>query len=253
MLYVRDQRDLAMITQTVERSGTTVAARTLHALLIALRPLERWIGSDGWSFGQSHADVTIIPLSPADDAQARLGDLMMLDLRHFLASRLIGRDKSPVVVIVDEFAQLVTGMQDPGDTAGSLFETARSAGVGLVLATQSAAGISNDPGRRQRALTSVAALIFGRSKDPEDVVRYAGTAMRMEASASAFGEELGSGRAQHAFVIPPQDVREAADGAFWIVQSGAIASFRALPQRAAPARTTAEAVLPEMASESDDA
>jgi hypothetical protein len=135
MLYVRDQRDLAMVTQTVERSGTTVAARTLHTLLVALRPLERWIGSDGWSFGQSQADVTIISLSPADDAQARLGDLMMLDLRHFLASRLVGRDKSPVVVIVDEFAQLVTGMQDPGDTAGSLFETARSARVGLVLAT----------------------------------------------------------------------------------------------------------------------
>jgi hypothetical protein len=161
----------------------------------------------------------------------------MLDLRHFLASRLVRRDKTPVLVLVDEFAQLVSGNQDPGDTAGSLFETARSAGVGLVLATQSPAGLSNDAVRRRRALTSGAALIFGRSKDPEDVVKYAGTAMRMEASASAFGEELGSGRAQHAFVIPPQDVREAADGAFWIVQSGAIASFRALPHRAAPAES----------------
>ena len=170
-----------------------------------------------------------------DDAQAKLGDLLMLDLRNFLAARLEARNKSPVLVIVDEFPQLVTGGQDPGDTAGSLFETARSAGVGLVLATQSPAGLSNDETRRRRALTSGAALIFGRSKDPEDVVKYAGTVLRMEASGKAAGDELGSARAQHTFVIPPQDVREAADGAFWLVQAGAIAAFRALPHQAAPA------------------
>ena len=232
--FVRDQYDLAMINQPVDRMGTTTGTRALHSLLSALRPLDRWIGEDGWSFTEPPADVTVVSLSPVDEAQARLGDLLMLDLRHFLASRLARRDKTPVLVLVDEFAQLVSGNQDPGDTAGSLFETARSAGVGLVLATQSPAGLSNDAVRRRRALTSGAALIFGRSKDPEDVVKYAGTAMRMEASASAFGEELGSGRAQHAFIIPPQDVREAADGAFWIVQSGAIASFRALPHRPPP-------------------
>ena len=238
--FVRDQYDLAMINQPVDRMGTTAGTRALHSLLAALRPLDQWIGEDGWSFTQPPANVTVVPLSPVDEAQARLGDLLMLDLRHFLASRLARRDKTPVLVLVDEFAQLVSGNQDPGDTAGSLFETARSAGVGLVLATQSPAGLSNDAVRRRRALTSGAALIFGRSKDPEDVVKYAGTAMRMEASASAFGEELGSGRAQHAFVIPPQDVREAADGAFWIVQSGAIASFRALPHRTLPAEQDPE-------------
>jgi hypothetical protein len=252
-LFTRDQFDLGMVNQSVDRAGQTAAGRALHSLLIALRPMEEWIGPEGWSFAHPHSGVTIIPISPSDDAQAKLGDLLMLDLRHFLASRLAGKDKSPVVVIVDEFAQLVTGTQDPGDTAGSLFETARSAGVGLVLAAQSAAGISNDPARRERALTSGAALIFGRSKDPEAVVKYAGTAMRMESSASAFGEELGSGRAQHAFVIPPQDVREAADGAFWIVQSGAIASFRALPERRKPAAVEVNEVQAEEASEPDAA
>ena len=45
---------------------------------------------------------------------------------------------------------------------------------------------------------------------------------------SAFDDQ-GTARAQHTFGIPPQDVREAADGAFWMVQAGAIAAFRALP------------------------
>jgi len=227
--HVRDQFDLMIVNQTIDRNGTTAGMRAMHSLLVALRPLERFISEDGWSYGNSTTDVTVIPLSPVDDAQAKLGDLLMLDLRNFLAARLVARDKSPVVVIVDEFPQLVTGGQDPGDTAGSLFETARSAGVGLVLATQSPAGLSNDETRRRRALTSGAALIFGRSKDPEDVVKYAGTVLRMEASGKAAGDELGSARAQHTFVIPPQDVREAADGGFWIVQAGAIAAFRVLP------------------------
>ncbi|WP_156109778.1 hypothetical protein [Cryobacterium sp. MLB-32] len=229
--HVRDQYDLGMVNKPVDRDGSTAGTRSLQSLLVALRPLERWIGPAGWSYNAPKTDVTVIPLSPVDDAQARLGDLLLLDLRNFMASRLERRDKSPVVVIVDEFPQLVTGAQDPGDTAGSLFETARSAGVGLVLATQSPAGLSNDEVRRRRALTSGAALIFGRSKDPEDVVKYAGTVMRMESAGRATGEELGSARAQHTFVIPPQDVREAADGAFWIVQGGAIAPFRALPNR----------------------
>ena len=61
-------------------------------------------------------------------------------------------------------------------------------------------------------------------------MKYAGTVMQMESSGAATGDELRSARAQHTFVIPPQDVREAADGAFWLVQGGAIAPFRALPQ-----------------------
>ncbi len=227
--HVRDQFDLAMVNTTVDRNGTTAGMRALHSLLVALRPIERYIDENGWSYGNAPADVTMVPLSPVDDAQAKLGDLLMLDLRNFLAARLTARDKSPVVVIVDEFPQLVTAGQDPGDTAGSLFETARSAGVGLVLATQSPAGLSNDETRRRRALTSGAALIFGRSKDPEDVVKYAGTVLRMEASTQSGGDAQGTARAQHTFVIPPQDVREAADGAFWMVQAGAIAAFRALP------------------------
>src|ERR1700712_884728 len=205
--FVRDKYDQELVNTQVDKvTGATAGARALRSLLVALRPLERWLSEDGWSYDEPKAAITIVSLSPVDDAQARVGDLLLLDLRNFLSSRLERRDKSPVVVIVDEFPQLVTGAQDPGDTAGSLFETARRAGVGLVLATQSPAGLSNDEIRRRRALTSGAALIFGRSKDPEDMVRYAGTVLRMESSTRSGGDEQGTARAQHTFVIPPQDV-----------------------------------------------
>ena len=53
--------------------------------------------------------------------------------------------------------------------------------------------------------------------------------MQMEASGTAGGEQLNSGRSQHTFLLKPQPIREAADGAFWILQGGALAQFRALP------------------------
>ena len=228
--HVRDTADRDLVTAVVEaRSGLTAATRVQRALSAALRPLEELLDPAGWSYRALGQNLTVVSLSPADSAHARLGDLMLVDLRHTLATRLATGDKSPLLAVVDEFAQLVGSDSDPGDTAAALFETARSAGCGLVLAAQSTAGISGDDTRRARALASGAALILGRSKDPEDVVRYAGTVMRMEASGAAAGEELRSARAQHTWVIPPQDVREAWDGAFWLIQAGAIAAFRALP------------------------
>lgn len=138
-----------------------------------------------------------------------------------------------------------TGVAVPvkAGTGVSLFEAARSAGMGLVLAAQSTPGLSNDESRRRRALSSGAALLIGRSKDPEDTVKYTGTTMRMEASGAATGENLNSARAQHTYVLPPQVVREAADGAFWLVQAGGIASFRAMPP--APAGEHDPTAVPE--------
>lgn len=227
--HVRDQVQLDMLAAPVDKLGTRRADRVRDRLLLALGPLEPHLAASGWSFEDRRADLTIVPLSPADKAQAAVGDLMLLDLRRWMSARLARRDKSPAAVFVDEFAQLVTADSDPGDTAASMFETARSAGLGLWLAAQSVAGLSQDETQRRRALSSGAALIFGRSKDPEDVVAFAGTMMRLESSGAATGEELRSARAQHTYVIPPDDVRRAAIGQFWVVQGGSIAAFRALP------------------------
>lgn len=84
---------------------------------------------------------------------------MLVDLRRWMSARLARRDKAPAVVFFDEFAQLVTADSDPGDIAASMFETARSAGIGLWLAAQSVAGLSQDEAQRRRALSSGAALL----------------------------------------------------------------------------------------------
>lgn len=236
--HVSTPDELAQVTAIVDsRTQLTAAARVATSLANALRPLTPYLDADGWTYEKPGADVVVIPLTPVDAAQARLGDLMLMDLRQFMAGRLRRGDKGPALLIVDEFPQLITEDTDPGDVAAALFETARSAGLGLILAGQSVAGLSADEAMRQRALSSGAGLILGRSKDPEAVVQLAGTVMRMEASGEAHSGELRSGRAQHTYVIPPQVVREAWNGRFWLIHSGAVVPFRVLPP--APARAAA--------------
>lgn len=250
--HVGSQDQLDSLMAVVDsRAGITRVDRVRDRLLIELDPLKPHLSATGWSFDDVPADLTVVPLSPIDAAQKRLGDLMIHDLRNFLADRLARRAEhgdDPEAIswaFVDEFAQLVSDDSDPADSATALYETSRSADFGLGLAVQGVAGLSADENKRRRALASGAALFVGRSKDPEDTVKYAGTVMHMEASGQATADELNSGRSQHTFVIPPQNVRQAALGQFWLIQSGAVAPFRALPnpplqETPAPAPAAAE-------------
>jgi len=230
--YCRDDFDVRLVSKEIDREGTTAGERVLNDLTQAYRPLEAHISPQGWSYEDRPSELTIVPISPVDEAQLKVGELMLVDLRAFIARRLEAGDKSPGLVVVDEFPQLVTDGSDPGDAAASLYETMRSAGYGLILIVQSVIGISRDEVSRRRVLSSGAAVIIGRAKDPEDVVKLAGTYMQLESSGDPnVQERLGGGRAQHTYVIPPQDIREANDGSFWIVQAGGYAHFRAYPIR----------------------
>ncbi|MBT2497467.1 ATP-binding protein [Microbacterium sp. ISL-59] len=237
----RDRYDHRMLAKVVnEKSGETAAERAVGSVVKSLRRFEGWIDEDGWTFDDPEADVTICPLIPVDPTQAALGDLLLLELRSYIARRLEREDYSPVLVIVDEFPSLVTPGNDPADVAAPLFETLRSAGGGLILAGQNVEGFSPEPAMRARVLNSGAAIAFGRQKSPKELVDLAGTELRMEASGAATGEELKSGRAQHTYRIKPQDVREASAAQFWIVQGGSHAAFRALPNASADATATPE-------------
>ncbi len=199
--------------------------QSLSARLVDIRP---YLSEDGWTFANAPADLTVIPLVPVDPAEKKLGDLMMHDLRNYVADRLRQRITTPMLVVVDEFPQLTGEDIDAGDSAAQLFETCRTADMGLILAAQSTAGLSSDEVTRKRLLSSGVALVAGRTKDPDEVVNLAGTTIRMESSGGSGGDELRSGRAQHTFVLPPGHLRNASIGAFWMIQAGAVAAFRAL-------------------------
>lgn len=226
--WVSERSDLTWLNERAGRDRPPMREEVWQAFALKLAPLRHLIAEDGWTFEDTGVDVLVVPLSPVDPAQKQLGDLMLFALRNYLTDRLQQGDRSPVLTHIDEFAQLVGDDVDAGDSATSLYETCRSAGMGLIIGAQSVAGLSQDEVTRARLLSSGAALIVGRSKDPEGVAMLAGTVTRLEASGTTEGAGLNSGRSQHTWTLPPGHIRDANIGAFWMVQAGAVVPFRAL-------------------------
>lgn len=223
--YVSD-RNLERLT----RNKGALQEQVVDALEQRLGATAALFSHEGWSFDDDMAH-RVMPLQPARSAEKKLGQLIFDDMRAYLADRIAAgpEGRRPEVIIVDEYSQLV-GDEDPAQAAATLFETARTAGIGLILVSQSAYGLSTDENLRARLMASGATLFAGRTNSPEPVSMLAGTRKRMESSADASGERgLGSGRAQDAFTLPPDYLREASMGSWFIVQSGSVTPFRAWP------------------------
>jgi hypothetical protein len=245
--YVSDRIDLDYLRSEggPTKNAPPLGVAALYDIETQYEDMRDLIDTDGWSFDDLPADLTTVTVNTSDDSQKRLADLLLLAYRQHMVKRAESGDMSPLVVVVDEFAQLAGDDTDPATLMASLQETGRSLGVGSILASQSVVGVSDDENSQERLMQSGAGIVVGRTPAPDAAVQYAGTAMRMEASGAASGDQLNSGRAQHTYLLHPQVVREAVDGAFWMIRNGAIAAFRALPPEAAPQNaTTATADAP---------
>jgi hypothetical protein len=238
-----DERGVEKLMREVDKAGTTVGIRVRETLISSLIELAPYIDPNGSSFDKPGADLTIVPLTPVDPAQAKLGAVILLDLMAYLKEELERDEQRNGYTVVDEFPQLVVPGQDPGDLAARLLETMRTGNKGLMLASQTDAGISENETTRKRVLGSGAGLFIGRGKDQEEVAKLAGTVTRIESSGAPTGDELNSARAQNTYALHPNEVRYAHDGEFWLVQGGAVAHFRVLPPpiATAPAGASAEA------------
>ncbi|MEU8901242.1 hypothetical protein AB0C65_35615 [Nocardia sp. NPDC048505] len=180
----------------------------------------------GWSFAKlAPGSTTVVPLSPVKEPERLLAQLMLRDLRDELAARATTGIKDPLLVIVDEFPQMVTGEDDAADEAASIFETARTAGVDLIVAGQTIEGFSLDEAMQARLLGAGVGVFVGRSSLPDKVASAAGTAWNLEAAGDPHGHAINSARAQYTFKMPPQYVRRMHTGVFWLLHEGAVARF----------------------------
>ncbi|TSD93467.1 hypothetical protein FOV72_19600 [Gordonia rubripertincta] len=218
------------------RSGGTDGQEVLNEVVNAIRSIRRHIvlnnSSGGWSYAtiEKSQQLCALRLFPATDpVDKAFAELLLVSLRQHMQQRMATRNKdTPLVCIIDEFPQMIAAADDAATTVAMLHETARSANIGLVLAGQTVAGFSNDPNTQVRMLTTGAALIVGRTNDPEPVVKLAGTTMHLESSADPEGG-LKSSRAQHTYRIHPDTVREVETGGFWIIADGTTRRFNTLP------------------------
>lgn len=217
------------------KTGGTDGQEVLNEVVNAIRSIGRHISLDntsGWSYAtiEDSKQLCALRLFPATDAVDKaFAELLLVALRQHMQQRMATRSKdTPLVCVIDEFPQMIGAADDAATTVAMLHETARSANIGLILAGQTVAGFSTDPNTQTRMLTTGTALIIGRTADPEPVIKLAGTTMQLESSADPEGG-LKSARAQHTYVIQPNDVRQVETGGFWIIADGTTRRFNTLP------------------------
>ncbi|MGW4719679.1 hypothetical protein [Nocardia sp. NPDC004260] len=221
-----------------DRHGMSQCQDVLQKVDAMFAPLREYLPKTGagWSFSKlPPGSATIVSLSPVLPSERMLANLMLRDLRdHLVARARSATDPAtaqPLLVVVDEFPQMVEDDTDAAEEAAKILETARAANVGLLLAGQSIEGFSLNGQLQRRLLGAGVAIFLGRSALPDTVTEAAGSRWQLEAAGDPHGFSLNSARAQQTFAIPPQYVRRMHTGTFWVLHEGAAARFLAFRTR----------------------
>lgn len=214
--------------------GTQRHERALLSLQKGLRQVEQFHAAGGWTVPEllSAQGFHVVPIIDGDEAEVLLANLMIHDMRRYLAQKKREQGTIPGVLVIDEFAQIVrenlSEMPAP-KMAATMFETTRSLNMGLYLAAQSLAGIAEDENMQRRILQAGAALIVGRGKDSEVEANAFGTVFHGESTGDAAGSEAKSTRAQHTYRVSPNAIRELPNGVFYFGQGGSVRQMVVLP------------------------
>jgi len=191
----------------------------LHNRIVPLvREFAPLIGPDGFALEETRAAVFSLRTQSAGDTASRLLKFIVEDLKDFAGKR----QTRPAVFIIDEF----TAFGSSGIL--SLLSLARSARLGIVLATQDVAGLGDETERRL-ILANTRTKLLMATHFPEEVASLAGTIQRIESSiqhdeGQATG--MGSGRIQDAFRISMNEVPALHAGEAYLIRARRAAKLR---------------------------
>jgi hypothetical protein len=171
-------------------------------------------------FGYEDVDCAYLMLDALalkEDSHS-LARLLVEDFAHFATQRK--PREQPALLIVDELSAIADAAR-----IGDLVERMRSFNVGVVLAPQVEAGISDDEAVSDRIVQNTETVIVHALKRPERIIELAGTRLQIEASyqherGTATG--MGSGQAQHVFKIDPNEVRALRPGECFVIRRGGV-------------------------------
>lgn len=197
--------------------------------------------ADGWCWEDTERpSITLVDVPPHVMSAQKAATLMLCDLVGYKEARR-APDAVALTVIIDEAQVLLNSTVIP--PLDVLIEQVRAAGIGIVLATQSVAGLGTDA-MPQRLLDSGVTIIAGYMVSGEEIANRAGTRTQSETGHQGIeGSPTGvtTSRAQHGFKVSPQRLRELPTGCFYLItKSHDPRMFKALP----PASFTAAALSP---------
>jgi Cdc6-like AAA superfamily ATPase len=175
----------------------------LEGVQLRLRPLIREFtpltGLDGFTVEQTNTAIFSLRTQSMSDSATYFLQFLIEDLKDFIGKR----QRRPAVLVIDEFGAF--GNQN----IIKLLSLARSAKLGIVLATQDVANLGDETTMRS-ILANTGTKLLMRSDFPEDIASLAGTIYQLENSVQydqGQATGLGSVRPQHTFKI---DMNEAA-------------------------------------------
>lgn len=167
------------------------------------------VNPHGFALENTRCAIFSIRTLSVKDSASRLLEFLVEDFKDFIGKR----QSNPGVLIIDEFGAF------NNDNILALLTLARSAKMGVILATQDMATLK-DPNTAKVVLANTLTKILMRTDFPEEMVEFAGTRFEPELSAhildGAVGDE-GSVRLQHNFKIKPNDVPKLGKGEAYVI------------------------------------
>ena len=180
-----------------------------------------------WAFEDSDACYVQLEGFGLASEAVSLGRFLLEDLTHYLSDRR--RDDRPVLLVLDEFSAISSGAD-----AANLVERAREFGAGVILTTQSYAGLGNGAERVLDAARG--GLIVHSLANPEPFTARAGTVSRNVVSVTEPAHQPGliSGilfnqqpemprtttRVQEFPRVDPNEVRQLPRGEAFVINGG---------------------------------
>jgi hypothetical protein len=230
-------------------------AQRLEGVQLRLRPLIRQFipstGVDGFTVEGTRAAIFSIRTQSMSDTASHFLQFLIEDLKDFIGKR----QERDAVLIIDEFGAF--GNQN----IIKLLSLARSAKLGIVLATQDVANLGDETTMRTILATTGTKLLM-RSDFPEDIAKLAGTMYQLEGSVQyeqGQATGLGSVRPQHTFKIDMNEAAQLRAGEGFLIRHRQIAKLKiaaldeavvaAMQQTTPPEPTPTEPSTPATAPE----
>jgi len=229
----------------IELATITGYRRKLPEVLTHLNSLARdlspYVGPGGFALDESRSALFSLRTMSAGDTSRAFLRLLIEDVKDWSGRR----QQRPAVLLIDEFAAF--GINNIID----LLNQARSARLGIVLATQSVAGLGGE-NQRDQIFGSTGTKLLLQTEQPEQVASLAGTVDQPEASFNYREGEMtqeGVVRFQQTFRVHPNEAGKLRRGELFLIRGREAAKLKiraidALPP--APELTPAAPVTAEV-------
>ncbi len=193
-----------------------------EGLAVRIRPLVREfapvIGEEGFVLEKSRGAVFSLRTQSVGDTSRRLLRFLVEDIKDFIGKR----QQRPALLIIDEFGVF------NNQNIVSILTLARSANLGVVLATQDVVSLGEEQVRRM-ILANTRTKLLMATDFPEEVAELAGTIYQIEASIQHQDGEatgMGSARVQHAFRVDMNEAGRLQAGEAFLIRQRHAAKLR---------------------------